>query len=127
MENHVAPNAQKTPPELPEKKAPWFLRLFLRLTVIFLSLCIGIAVTCFIIVKYYQDDVKEYVVGELNKKLNTQVIIDGKDIDFTILKSFPYASLNFKNVKALDACDFSHKDTLFKAAEISFQFNLIDV
>jgi hypothetical protein len=80
-----------------------------------------------VIAFYYQDEVKEYVVGELNKQLNTQVIVDGKDIDFTVLSSFPYGSVNFKNVKALDATSEQKKDTLFKAGQISLQFNLSDI
>ena len=81
----------------------------------------------FVISYYYQSEVKEYVIGELNKQLNTQIIVDGKDIDFTVLKNFPYASVDFKNVKALEALENKKKDTLFKAGEISFQFNITDI
>lgn len=108
-------------------KAPWLLRFFLRFTVfvlVLLTLLIGAA---FIIGKYYQDEVKEYIVSELNKQLNTQVIVDGKDIDFTVISSFPYGSVNFRNVKALEAGEMTKKDTLFKAGEISLRFNLLDI
>ena len=111
----------------PSKKSPRIFRVLLRiiifLFILFVTLAGGGAVVAF----YYQDEVKEYVVGELNKQLNTQLIIDGKDIDFTVLKSFPYASLDFENVKALEVTQYKRKDTLFKARKISFQFNLVDV
>jgi AsmA-like C-terminal region len=97
----------------------FFLSLF-----IFLVLLIGGGV---VVGYYYQDEVKEFVIGELNKQLNTEIIVDGKDIDFTVLKNFPYASVDFKNVKALDAIPTKKKDTLFTAKSISFQFNVWDV
>jgi hypothetical protein len=109
------------------EKSPWLFRFFLRFF-IFLFILLGILIGAgFVIATYYQDEVKEYIVSELNKQLNTQVIIDGKDIDFTVLKNFPLASVDFKNVKALDATEAKNKDTLFKAGEISMRFNIVDV
>lgn len=75
----------------------------------------------------YEEDVKKYVITELNKQLNTPIIIDTKNIDFSILQNFPYASVDFKYLKAMDAVPSQHKDTLFKADRISFQFNLSDL
>jgi hypothetical protein len=83
-----------------------------------------------IIIGYcYQDEVKEYMIGELSKQLNTEIIVDGKNIDFTVIRSFPYASVEFQKVKALDAFTDPNKkkDTLFNAGRISFQFNLFDI
>lgn len=114
-------------PAVNSGKAPWLLRFFLRFLISLLILFALLVGTGVIIAKYYQDEVKEYVVSELNKQLNTEVIVSGKDIDFTVIKSFPYGSVNFKNVKALDANGFTAKDTLFRAGEISLQFNLLDI
>src|SRR4051812_44331967 len=75
----------------------------------------------------YESEVKQYVINELNKQLNTPVIIDTKDIDFSIIKNFPYASIDFKDLKAMDAIESKRKDTLFKANKISLQFNLPDI
>lgn len=109
------------------QRSPWIFRFFLRLFVSLFILIFLLIGTGFIIVNFYQNEVKDYIVSELNKHLNTQVIVDGKDIDFTVIKNFPYASVDFKNVKALDAVPSKNKDTLFKAGEISMQFNIIDV
>lgn len=76
---------------------------------------------------FYQDEVKGYVIAELNKQLNTEIIVDGKNIDFTIIKSFPFASIDFKDIKALDATEDKKKDTLFTAHKISLQFNIVDI
>ena len=124
---------EQTTPPLPDPSAPatqkshWLVRLFKRLVltvVLLFTLLIGAG---FVIGYYYQDEVKQYVIGELNKQLNTQVIVDAKDIDFTVIKNFPFASVDFKNVKALDAGESKNKDTLFKAGEISMQFSIIDI
>lgn len=113
-------------PDVHSPKTPRLLRFFLRFLIFLLVVFALLVGTGVIIAKYYQDEVKEYIVAELNKQLNTEVIVDGKDIDFTVIKSFPYGSVNFKNVKALDA-DGLKKDTLFSAGEIALQFNLLDI
>ncbi|MDQ3046525.1 MAG: hypothetical protein M3R27_03185 [Bacteroidota bacterium] len=121
-----------TEPALPESDQPnkrtfSFLRFFKRGLLIFLILLVVIPGTAVVIGYVYQDEAKEYVIRELNKQLNSEIIIDGKDIDFTVLKNFPFASLDFKNVKALEAVSRKDKDTLFSACLISLQFNILDV
>jgi hypothetical protein len=112
-----------TSPRKPNRVLRFFRRLF-----VFLLLVILLLTGAGIIIGYcYQDEVKEYVIGELNKQLNTQIIVDGENIDFTVIKSFPYASVNFRQVKALEAVKREKKDTLFTAGEISFQFNILDI
>jgi hypothetical protein len=118
-------NSPLTP--LTEKKSPWWARFLLKVVVIVFALFFLVLTGAFVIGYFYQNEVKDVIVSELNKQLNTQVIIDGKDIDFTVIKNFPYASVEFKNIKALDATEKKKKDTLFKAGNISFQFNIIDV
>ncbi|HEY0031368.1 MAG TPA: AsmA-like C-terminal region-containing protein [Bacteroidia bacterium] len=115
-----------SPAHLP-KTRPKFFRFLRRLFIFIITLFVILVGSGFVIGYYYQDEVKEYVIGELNKQLNTEIIVDGKDIDFTILKNFPYASVDFKNVKALEATERKNKDTLFSASEISLQFNIIDI
>ncbi|MBA3971385.1 MAG: hypothetical protein H0X46_04460 [Bacteroidetes bacterium] len=112
---------------LPPKKSFWFLRFLKRLFIFLIISFMLIAGAGFVIGYYYQDEVKEYVIGELNKQLNTEIIVDGKDIDFTVIKNFPYASVDFKNVKAMDAIPQKNNDTLFTAGVISLQFNIIDI
>ncbi|HET6225580.1 MAG TPA: AsmA-like C-terminal region-containing protein [Bacteroidia bacterium] len=104
----------------------WMKKLWngLLYTVLLFVLLVALA---FGIGKMYESEVKQYVINELNKQLNTPVIIDTKDINFSIIKNFPYASVDFKNLKAMDAIESKHKDTLFKANKISFQFNLPDI
>ena len=110
-----------------KKRSSRVVRFFWRLLIFILVTITLLGGAGFVIGYFYQDEVKEYIVGELNKQLNTEIIVDGKDIDFTVLKNFPLASVDFKNVKALEAIESKKKDTLFTAGEISLQFNIIDV
>ncbi|MES2395151.1 MAG: AsmA-like C-terminal region-containing protein, partial [Bacteroidota bacterium] len=114
-------------PSIPSKKSPRLFRILWRIIIFLFIFFVAVVGGGSVAGYYYQDEVKEYVIEELNKHLNTQLIIDGKDIDFTVLKSFPYASLDFKNVKALEVIENKKKDTLFKAGKISLQFNLVDI
>ncbi|MFL5765653.1 MAG: AsmA-like C-terminal region-containing protein [Bacteroidia bacterium] len=104
-----------------------FLRFLWRLFIFVMVSIILLLGSGALIGYFYQDEVKEYVIGELNKQLNTEIIVDGQNIDFTVIKSFPYASVEFKKVKALEAVKRKNKDTLFTAGAISFQFNLFDI
>lgn len=97
-----------------------FITFVVILFTLFFIAAVGVAY-------YFQDEVKGYMITELNKQLNTEIIVDGKDIDLTIIKSFPFASVDFKNVKALDATEGKKKDTLFTAHKISLQFNIVDI
>ncbi|MES2590995.1 MAG: AsmA-like C-terminal region-containing protein [Bacteroidota bacterium] len=114
-------------PITPDKKTSTIPRFLWRIFTLFIVLCVAITAGVIVISYFYQDEVKNYVVNELNKQLNTQIIVDGKDIDFTVIKNFPYASVDFKNVKALEAVSSKRKDTLFRAGKISFQFNIVDI
>lgn len=116
-------------PQQPPKRgvASRIFRILRRLFVTIFILLLLLSLTGFIIGYYYQDEVKDFVVSELNKKLNSKVIVDGKDIDFTVIRNFPYASVDFKNIKAMDAGENEGKDTLFRAGEISLQFNIVDI
>jgi len=120
-ESEVPESSQK------KKKKRTFGRFLFRLFIFFIIVILLLITTGAIIGMYYKNEVKEYVISELNKHLNSEIIVDGKDIDFTVISSFPNASINFKNIKALDAISKAKKDTLFKANEIALQFNILDI
>jgi hypothetical protein len=96
----------------------------------FASLILLTGITGFIIAYYYGDEVKQYVVGELNKKLNTQIAI--KDIQFSVFSNFPNASIEFKQVSIKSPNDFqigqNHvSDTLCVAKSVALLFNIKDI
>ncbi len=101
----------------------WIKRIFAGLMLLtFLSVTTG-----FVIGYFYGDNVKAYIIGQLNKQLNTKIVVDPHNIQFSVLKNFPLASVEFKQVLTLDADPSNGKDTLFSAGVISLQFNLMDI
>jgi hypothetical protein len=113
-----------TPVQKPSRATRFLKRLFLALFVLILLLAASGAILAW----KYQDEAKAYVIAKLNEQLNTQVIVLPKDIDFSVLRNFPNASVDFKNVKVLDATPTdAPKDTLFRAGTISLQFNIRDI
>ncbi|HEV7230986.1 MAG TPA: hypothetical protein VGO45_06650, partial [Bacteroidia bacterium] len=120
--------------ELPEiqsqqpKKRSRLRRFVSRLLLVLLIMLVVLTGTGFILAWKYQDEAKALVISKLNEQLNTQVIILPKDIDFSVLRNFPNASVDFRNVKMLDAVQTDGvKDTLIKAGTISLQFNIRDI
>jgi hypothetical protein len=79
--------------------------------------------TAFVVAKFYGDDIKSYVVTELNKNLKTKV--DVKTVGFTILESFPLASVQFSEVVIYSS--LNKADTMLFAQKIACKFNLRDL
>ncbi len=101
------------------------MRLIKRIS-IFLGILLVLAISTGVIVaSIYEEEVKKYMLEEINKRLNTK--IDVKEINFSVLKKFPYASLEFGQVSAEEVTKNEKKGTLFSAQSIFFQFNLIDI
>ena len=98
-------------------------RLIFTVTISSISI-IGMSV---LLVYMYEDDVKNLIIKELNKHLKTEVHIDPKNIDLTILKSFPHCAIEFKDFTALDAKEFNSNDTLLYAKRLALIFNVKDL
>lgn len=79
----------------------------------------------FYISSVYEDEVKNYLITEINNNLNTPVDIE--EINFSVFKKFPYASVEFKNVTAKEMSLKEKKDDLFSVKSIFFQFNILDI
>ncbi|HTL82931.1 MAG TPA: AsmA-like C-terminal region-containing protein [Bacteroidia bacterium] len=112
---------------VPEKqKRPWWkkiLRVFVWTFGVFIFLIALLSTLLWI----YQDDVKRYVIAEVNKRVNTTIIVDPANIDLTIISSFPDVSVNFNDISALDATNAKKRDTLFTAKKIGLSFNIMDL
>ena len=117
---------EHTEQELPKKKKSiWkFLRRLFFALVLVVILVVGVSAT---LVFFYKDDVIAVVIKELNKHLNTEVRIDPKNIDLTIIKSFPNCALEFKDITAMEAKEFKSNDTLLFAKRLSLAFNIKDL
>ncbi|HQI69941.1 MAG TPA: AsmA-like C-terminal region-containing protein [Bacteroidales bacterium] len=79
---------------------------------------------------FYEDTVKRIIITELNKRLNTEIVVQDieNDIQFSIFRKFPYASVTFSNVKVMDAIKTAKpKGTLLEASSLSLQFSILDM
>ena len=85
---------------------------------------VGIGVS---LVFIYEDEVVNLIIKELNKHLKTEIRIDPKNIDLTIIKSFPDCAIEFKDLTAMDAEGFKTSDTLLQAKSLSLAFNIKDL
>jgi hypothetical protein len=123
-------NIQNAPPAPQPAKVkiprPWWkrlLRFFVWTGSVFIFLLLALVGLTYI----YQDEVKGYVIDEVNKQVNTPITVKPEDIDITIVKTFPDVSVIFKNISALDATESEKRDTLIKAGSISLGFNIMDL
>ena len=73
----------------------------------------------------YEDKVKNYILTELNNNVTTK--IDVAEINFSVFKKFPYASLEFKKITAEEVTSNKKKGKLFSAQSIFLQFNIFDI
>ncbi|TAL57684.1 MAG: hypothetical protein EPN85_13480 [Bacteroidetes bacterium] len=115
------------------------MKLLKRITLALLFFITMIAGTLLVIAFAYEKEVKDYMIQQLNANLKTKVIIDSKNMQFSLFKDFPYASLCFKDVTMLESPisnvkpdkkgnkKFLKQDTLFSADNISLQFNILDI
>lgn len=112
--------------QIPEKKfSIW--RFLKRLIITLIVSVIFITGISTLLVIVYEDDVKALIIKELNKHLNTEVRVEPKNIDLTILKSFPNCALEFKDILALESNDKNEKDSLLYAGRLALEFNIQDL
>ena len=118
----------EAPQFISEPKKPFSIWRLLRRIFWSLFLVVTTFVSLSIVLVYaYEDEVKALVIKELNKHLNSEIRINPKDIDLTILKSFPDCALEFKNLTAMEATKAKEKDTLLYAQRLALAFNIKDL
>ncbi len=111
-------------------KNPDCLRRFRRFIITLLIIFLLFVIIGIFLNFYYENTVKRIIISELNKRLNTEIVVNDidKDIQFSLFKSFPYASVSFCNVKVLDAIKTKkNKGNLLEASRLSLQFNILDL
>ena len=111
---------------IPKVRSSFFkkiLKSLLWLFVIILLLAGSLLTLLFV----YEDEVKAEIVKELNRHLNAEVKIDPKNIDLTILKTFPDCSIEFKEVLMYEALKLKQRDTLLYAERLNLYFNIEDL
>ena len=72
-----------------------------------------------------QDEIEERLLAELNKGLNTEIIVKG-DLDLSIIKHFPDISLQANNIIIMGSTGLP-TDTLIQATELYLVTDLFDL
>jgi hypothetical protein len=75
--------------------------------------------------RYLGPEVKRLFITEINKSLTAEVQID--DVQLSLVKDFPYASIRFTGVRIKEATKLPSKNYLLAAKTISLQFNILDL
>jgi hypothetical protein len=107
------------------KKLKIFWKYLKRTLLVVFSFLVLLIIAALIIAYFYEDRVKKFVVDNINKQLNSEIQV--KDIELSLLKKFPDATLIFKEVTAKDAIKATNKGNLLKAEEVLLNFNVWDI
>lgn len=87
---------------------------------------IGVSVAFF-----YEDEVTRYFIEDLNQSISVKIEVE--KTDFSVLRKFPNASVEFKNLVAFTPEGFTpeifktNTDTLFYGKRVFIEFNIIDL
>ncbi len=116
--------AEQVPQKAKKKKSK--LRRIIKWSLIsFFSLIFLLVSTAFIIVYFFEDDIKKYAIEQINKEVNTKIEV--KDIKLSLFKKFPMASLEFIDVKCLEVADKEKKESILEAESIFLEFSVWDI
>lgn len=107
------------------------LRILLEyLSAIVLIILLLMAIAGVVVVKFYGDDLKSFVMEQINHRLDSKVDVD--EITVKVFQKFPNTSIRLENVCIWSTHNFSTRgfdgpgaDTLLSAKNINVSFNLL--
>ncbi len=73
----------------------------------------------------FENQIAKYAIDQLNQQVNTK--IEYKELSFSLIKRFPFGSLQFSEVKVEEVVNKKKKGDLLKAQNILIQFNAWDL
>lgn len=112
--------------QLPKPKKSILGKLF-RFVFWLAFILVVLLITAISLVYIYEDDVKAIIIKELNKNLNAEIRLDPKNIDLTIVKTFPDCALEFKDIACMEAIKSEKRDTLVFAKSLQLKFDIKDL
>lgn len=74
---------------------------------------------------FYSSEIKQLIITELNKNLATEIKV--KEFDFSVLRHFPFASIDMNEVLIKEVKDIKGKDTLIYADHLALLFNIMGI
>ena len=108
-----------------KKKQSILVRLIKWSFILGISFFIIFALGIWIITTFYADEIKQQIAKQVNHYL--AVPVDVKEIDFTVWRTFPLASVDFKEVTIYDGLKKDKTAYFLKAKDLYFSFNVLDV
>ncbi|MEI6765015.1 MAG: AsmA-like C-terminal region-containing protein [Bacteroidota bacterium] len=108
-------------------KNPKLARRLKRTAVTLLITLVSLFGTGLFVGYYYEDTIKKIIIDQLNKRLATEIQV--KEIEFSIFKKFPFASVHFIDAVAKDAWSDPKikKETLLEAKDVWLEFSILDL
>jgi len=95
------------------------------LTIWTISIIAFVVLLLFLAQRFLGPGVKNIFISEINKSLTAEVQLD--DVQLSLLKDFPYASVRFTGVRMKEAVNPPSKNYLLTAGTISLRFNIWDL
>ncbi len=102
------------------------VRHFIRLMMISGGIFIAFLIVLLsLLTWYHRDGVKAFFAEQLHQQLQADMQVE--NIRFSLFRTFPMATLTFKEVTLLEAGNDPRRDTLLQAASVDLQFNIADI
>jgi hypothetical protein len=109
---------------LPASSVSRLKKFLLRLFAVIFSLVALACAALLVVTLLFGDKVKQFAISEINKKLATEMKVEGP-ISFSVFAHFPYASVTFEKVSIIET--LPAKGKLLSCDEISLLINLSDL
>lgn len=81
--------------------------------------------TASLISVFYEKEIKQLIIAEINNNINTKITVG--EFDFTVLRHFPNASFELKDVVIDGVSENNTRDTLLFSKRLSLLFNIKDI
>lgn len=117
----------EAPLSTPQPVKPLFIKRLVKVVFWIVGILLVLVLIPLILLFVYEKEIKNAILTEINTHLKTKVYIDPKDIDITLISTFPNAALRFKNVTIMGSLEEMPADTLLKAESIYLLFNARDI
>ncbi len=105
------------------------LRIIKKVLLILLITIVVLASGLAILTYFYQDDIKRFALNYVTNNFKTEIQVG--EVDFSIIRTFPYASVILKDIYIKSGSGFANKDfkqntdTLLTAKQLLLQFDLL--
>ena len=102
------------------------MRIVKKIALFIISIALFLSALATVLTYVFEDEIKQYAVDQLNKNLSAPVKVD--QIEFSIWKRFPYASLEFNNLYIPGVYDDGEiSDTMFFAKRLYMKLDVVDL